>query len=128
MQAADPPLRGSYLEIRRGAQVIVARVMWTKSHRFGIKSQDLLSIDAIVSNADVVTAPNAAPGVDRRIAERPRLTAHEQSRWRGRVMEYGFATALAAVVAVVAANEIYMLLSAPIDSVTAALSGSTNAP
>ena len=38
MQAGVPPVRGSYLEIRRGPVLVVARVMWTKQHRFGVKS------------------------------------------------------------------------------------------
>ncbi|MCY7281297.1 MAG: hypothetical protein LH610_10465 [Sphingomonas bacterium] len=124
LQAAAPPVRGSYLEIRRGAQVIVARVMWCKSHRFGIKSQDILSIDAIVANGDFVTATGAATVVEQRLAERPRLSAHEHNRWQGRLMEYGFVAALAAAIAVFAATEVYTMLSKPADTITAALAGS----
>jgi len=123
LQAADPPGRGSYLEIRRGAQVIVARVMWTRSHRFGIKSQDLLPIDAITADAAPPPTRCADPDGERRVNERPTLGAHEQSRIRGRVMEYGFAAALAVVVAVFAASEVYQLLARPTSVIAAALDG-----
>ncbi|MCY7270572.1 MAG: PilZ domain-containing protein [Sphingomonas bacterium] len=124
MQAAAPPVRGSYLEIRRGAQVIVARVMWCKLHRFGIKSQDVLSIDAIVANPDVASTIATTPTVERRMVARPRWSAHDHSRWQGRLMEYGFVAALAVALGVFAANEVYTMLSKPADTITAALSGS----
>ena len=121
MQAADPPVTGSYLEIRRGALVIVARVMWTKSHRFGVKSQDELPIDAIVRD---VVAPVVGEGVrvgERRQASQPLLSTATRSRHQGRAIEYGFAVALAVAAAGFAASEVYSLLSAPVEAVTAAL-------
>jgi len=123
LQAADPPVRGSYLEIRRGPQVIVARVMWAKTHRFGVKTQDVLSIDAIVANTAAPPARGDVGGGERRLAKRLQLAAHERSRWQGRVMEYGFAAALAAAASVFAAGQVYSLLATPATVVTAALSG-----
>lgn len=123
LQAADPPLRGSYLEIRRGALVIVAEVMWAKSHRFGVKTQDVLPVDAIVDN---VAAPEVGEGIkvgDRRRPDRPTLQAHQHSRHQARLIEYGFAGALALAVAGFAASEVYSVLARPAASVTVALSG-----
>ena len=37
IQAPQSPARGSYVEIRRGRQTIVARVAWSKGHRAGVK-------------------------------------------------------------------------------------------
>jgi hypothetical protein len=121
LQAADPPARGSYLEIRRGALVIVARVMWTNHHRFGVKSQDALPIDAIVGDGE---APVVGDGVrvgERRRAARPQLPTATRSRHRGRTIEYGFVIALAFVAAGIAASEVHALLSVPVRTVTAAL-------
>ncbi len=123
MQAGVPPVRGSYLEIRRGAVVVIARVMWTKRHRFGVKSQDLLSIDAITSATAPANAPAIAPAPNRRSSERPRLPTSERSRLQGRIMEYGFAAALAIAAAVFAAGQVYSILARPADAVTLALSG-----
>lgn len=121
LQAADPPGKGSYLEIRRGALVIVARVMWTKSHRFGVKSQDPLPIDAIIRD---VEAPVVGEGVrvgERRRAARPTLPTQVSSRYRGRAIEYGFVVALAIAAAGFAASEVHALLAAPAKEVAAAL-------
>ena len=121
LQAADPPPKGSYLEIRRGALVIVARVMWAKSHRFGVKSQDALPIDAIVRDVEVPVVGEGVRVGDRRQAARPQLSTATRSRHQGRAIEYGFALALAVAAAGFAASEVYGLLSSPVEAVTAAL-------
>ena len=123
LQAGIPPKQGSCLEIRRGAVVIVARVVWAKSHRFGVKCQDVLSLAAIVGDPSAAE-PIAAPGVaDRRRIERAQLPARERSRLLGRMIEYGFGAALALGVAGFAAQQVYSILARPAGIVTAALSG-----
>jgi len=120
LQAADPPVRGSYLEIRRGALVIVAQVMWTKAHRFGVKTQDLLPVEALVAD---VAVPIAGDGVRQGEHRRkPRLPPEQQSRQKGRVIEYAFAAGLALAAAGFAANEVYAVLARPAQIVSAALS------
>ena len=47
----DPPPRGTFIEVRRGPFVIIARVAWTKGHRFGVRTQDPVASVAILSNA-----------------------------------------------------------------------------
>ena len=121
MQAGVPPVRGSYLEIRRGAVVIVARVMWTRNHRFGVKSQDLLSIDSITCNDAPTSARAGPPDIDRRAALRTQLPASERSRLQGRVMEYGFAAALAVACAIFVAGKVYAVLAQPADAIILAL-------
>lgn len=40
LQAANPPEPGHYVEIRRGANLLlIGRVIWTKGHRFGVNTQ-----------------------------------------------------------------------------------------
>ncbi len=97
--------------------------MWAKAHRFGVKTQDVLPVEAIVDN---IAAPEMGEGVrlgERRGSARLQLPAHERSRSQGRMIESGFAGALALAVAAFAASEVYALLAAPAESVTAALSG-----
>lgn len=128
LQAAEPPVRGSYLEIRRGPFVIVARVMWAKSHRFGVKSQDVLPIDAIVHD---VEAPVVGEGVrvgERRVAGRAQMATAQRSRHQGRMIEYGFAIALALAGAGFVASEVQAVLTAPVEAVSLALSGQTAKP
>lgn len=123
MQAAEPPPRGSYLEIRRGALVIVARVMWAKNHRFGVKSQDKLPVDAIVSDVEVPIVGEGVRVGDRRSAHRVGLSAEDSARHRGRLIEIGFAATLAVALAGFAATEVYGMLASPMATVTAALDG-----
>jgi len=128
LQAADPPVRGSYLELRRGALVIVAQVMWSKTHRFGVKTQDALPVAAIVANAAV---PEAGDGVrlgERRRLDRQQLPAHQRSRHQGLIIEYGFVVALTAAAAVFAASQVYPLLATPAGIITVSLSGRSGQP
>ncbi len=123
LQAADPPALGSYLEIRRGALVIVARVMWSKHHRFGVKSQDALPVEAIVRDIEVPVVGEGIRVGERRVRARAMLPTETRSRHQGRMVEYGFAIAFAIAVAGFAATEVYALLSTPVATVTAALGG-----
>ena len=59
IQAAEPPARGTYVEIRRGSQVIVARVAWAKGHRAGLRSQDAIFIQSSTTSA----RPHRLPGL-----------------------------------------------------------------
>lgn len=124
MQAASPPPRGAYLEIRRGLHVIVGRVMWSREHRFGIRAQDRLPVDLLADNPEAALPQGACPRpVERRSARRVRLSAHERSRNAGRRIEYAFAAVLALCIASFVATEVHSVLAAPADMVTAALGG-----
>lgn len=90
LQCADPPPRGTYVELRRGSQVIIARVAWSDGHRLGVRSQDPLAIEAIIAEPSAAAAAPAgadAPVVERRAAPRTNLN-HERSRTRARWAEF----------------------------------------
>lgn len=124
MQAASPPPRGAYLEIRRGLHVIVGRVMWSREHRFGVKAQDRLPVDLLADNSEAALPQGACPSpVERRSVPRVRLSAQERSRNAGRRIEYVFAAVLALCIASFVATEVHSVLAAPADMVTAALGG-----
>jgi hypothetical protein len=125
LQAADPPVRGSYLELRRGALVIVAKVMWRESRRFGVKTQDELPIQAIVDNVAVQELGEGVRLGDRRRQERLRLPADQRSRQQGRIIEYGFAMALSVALSIFAAAQVYSMLASPLAAVGDALTGGT---
>ena len=91
IQAATPPERGAYVEIRRGTHVIVARVMWAKGHRAGLHAQDAIFIKALLGEAAANDkgAPAAAyPNVERRRAPRSAEQKHEESRLVARMTEF----------------------------------------
>jgi hypothetical protein len=119
----EPPPRGTYLEIRRGPFVIVAKVAWCKGHRFGARTQDPVAHVAIVGKV----APGGRNGevgdaVERRSAPRLMTPVRKESRERGRSIEFaGMAIAVLAG-AVVVADSAYAQLSRPLEQVRSALS------
>jgi hypothetical protein len=117
------PARGTYIEIRRGPFVIVARVAWAKGHRFGARTQDAVPHVAMVGKVATggPVADCGAP-VERRMAPRSVSSVRVANRERGRAIEFtSIAIALAAGAAVLA-DAAYAQLADPLDSVRAALS------
>ena len=127
LYAATAPLRGSYVEIRRGQHVIVARVVWSNANRFGVRAQDSLAIDAIVANGSANGAPanDTNRSVERR--SRPRQERlewrHTQSREKGRLLEFAFLVGAGLIFAMFAHETIGLALSQPLESITVRLAG-----
>jgi hypothetical protein len=97
------PSRGSYLELRRGSYVIVARVVWSNGQQFGLQSQSLLVPGDIIDET-ARAVPPAIGGRDRSAAERrasprPAGRSHEANRGRARTLEYVGILSLAALLA-----------------------------
>lgn len=103
VRAPQAPNRGSYLEIRRGNQVIVARVVWSNADRFGVYTQDPVpAADLICGTSSTgIAKPSVVGGfAERRSAPRPPVLTSERSRWRARAIEFstlGFLGGIAAV-------------------------------
>lgn len=125
LQAARPPVRGAFVEIRRGAHVIIGCVAWAKQHRFGVKSQDVLFIDAIVAepgDCESQRGPVAHVRAEQRSVPRKAASA-DQSRTLGRAMEFACigVVVLAGAMALYGAAE--AALATPLASVSNALGG-----
>jgi len=121
-RSADAPLPGSYVEMRRGTHIIVARVVWTDEQRFGATTQDVLPLDAIVSDQCETPTPIAAAS-ERRKTPRDHVVDHARSRHISRWMEYGVFAAGAVSVALFAAVSLQDALAAPLAAVGSALAG-----
>jgi hypothetical protein len=127
LHTADPPPRGSYLEVRRGRHVIVARVVWAEQQRLGVLSQDPLAVDAIISEPDSAKARAAADSVEpveRRRSTRTPERAHERSRHRARLMQFAVLTLFGAVAAFFAFEAVHSALSTSLAKVEVALASS----
>ena len=126
IQARQPPRRGTYIEVRRGRHVIIARAVWVGEDRFGAHTQDVVPVDAVVHDPDSPAAarPLGSGWADRRSAPRaPRTAAekHEDNRMAARLAEFAcfiFVGAAAASMAFLAVED---ALANPIMAVTAAL-------
>lgn len=79
---------GSTVELRRGEHVIIARVVWREGARAGLRSEDRLPVDEILSlsqsNSLRLVASEGA-FIDRR--KQPRVE-QKDSRSTGRIMEF----------------------------------------
>jgi len=127
LQTADPPPRGSYLEVRRGRHVIVARVVWSGQQRVGVLSQDPLAIDAIIGEADggkVRAAADGAEPVERRRTARTPERAHERSRHRARMIQHVVLALFGAGAALFAFEAVHSALATSLDKVEVALASS----
>ncbi|MEH3048214.1 PilZ domain-containing protein [Sphingomonas adhaesiva] len=72
-----PPAPGSYIEVRRGTIVIVGRVMWGKGRFFGVRTQDRISVKALIDEPRLAGRPQPKAqdaGTERRAENR---LAHE---------------------------------------------------
>ena len=84
---------GSCVELRRGARIIIGRVMWAKQDRFGLSTQDKLDVESIIAGARWrrggrrILAGRSRQPFDRRATVRP-ATAFERSRQWSRAFEF----------------------------------------
>lgn len=127
IQTAQPPSSGAYVEICRGTCVIVARVVWSRGHRAGLRSQDAIFIQSIVNEtlapSQRMPVTSARP-VDRRRAPRTALQRQDDSRLAGRAMEFACFALVAGVVAMAAFGTVEQALAQPLSKVSATLGDS----
>ncbi|MGH6707307.1 MAG: PilZ domain-containing protein [Sphingomicrobium sp.] len=128
-RSAAAPSRGSYLELRRGSHVIVARVVWSNGQQFGVQSQSRLVPSQVIEEQAGAVSPPARPGscpaVERRASPRLAGHAHEQSRWRARALEFLGIVAMVAILGVLALDVSQQALAHSMNAVNKSL-GSAN--
>jgi len=129
VQGASPPRRGSYVEIRRGAHVIVAKVAWAKDQQFGLTTQDIVPVDALIHRPDAAAfgrsqTPSNDVQPERRAA--PRVSSEQaaaRSRHISAVIQYGFAIVFALACAVALVGFVQDSLHRSLGTVTTTLAG-----
>lgn len=129
VQAGAPPVRGTYVEIRRGVHIIIAKVAWSKGPYFGLTSQDCLPVDALILQPQSATASTGvtqdSANVDRRASpRRPTIDqALARSRHSSSLIQYGFLLLLVMFFAVTVTGLIRDALSGGLKAAEAALVG-----
>lgn len=124
IQAADPPSRGTYVEICRGSHVIIARVVWTKGHRAGLRLQDAIFIQALINDNAASTPPAhgaAERPFERRRVPRPPQQQHDRSRFAGRAIEFACLSLFAGALALAGSAAVEEALAQPFFQISAAL-------
>ena len=123
VRSEHAPVRGSYVEICRGAHRIVARVVWARGGRFGARSQDAIAVDALSSGSDPALPSPANLNNDRRAARRVPQPAErsEQSRRWSRRLEFVAVAAFGCFAAFLVFDAVRDTLSGPLHLIEAQL-------
>ena len=125
IQAADPPPRGSYVEICRGRHLIVARVMWSRGHRAGLQSQDLIWVQALLNEGKAAANDSGLekglPRIERRVAPRSTRDRHERSRIVARAIELACIVAVGVGMGMAAFGLVQEALARPLSHIRSAL-------
>lgn len=110
LQAARPPGRGEYVEIRRGAHTIIGRVIWSGAHRFGVAAQGTMPVYSIINEPDKQVLDPAK--VERRAVPRPPKPQVE-SRIRVRLFEFLCVAGIGVGIAVTVAGTVQAAIATP---------------
>jgi hypothetical protein len=103
-KCADPPAKGTYIELRQRGACIIGRVAWAQGLRFGIRTQERIDLAALLAQPALkgVRAqrerriePHTAPPVP--VVLRPRLQL-ERSCLLARACEWGAIVGISALV------------------------------
>ena len=120
LYSAQPAKLGSVVEIRRGEQAIIARVVWRENNRIGLRSQGRLQLQQVVAGTDLATSQQVGTvnlTADRRKQER----RFEHSRTLGRMLEFVSVSAAGALLALAAYSLVAHSLTGPFSQVIAGL-------
>ena len=127
IRSPRPPPQGSYVEVQRGAHVIVGRVVWTNGGRAGLATQDLLPVAALAGDpqrptAEGESAGETSSGSEQKLEARSRASewSHESSRWRGRAMQFAWLAVIGTAGAVTAFGAVHQAFSTPLSHAVAA--------
>lgn len=124
VRSDQAPNRGTFLEIRRGPYVIVARVVWSEPGRFGVQTQDPVPTQGLIQDsggAEVPRPPAVTRASERRASTRAAEVRHESSRQKGRAAEFAVIAFGCALAAVLIGGAIAEVAAKPMDAVQAAL-------
>ena len=124
LQTPAVAARGAYVEIRRGQQVIVARVAWAQQQRFGVQSQDPVPIEALLGQPER-EGPAASSTMERRAVPRPIERRHEESRERGKRVEFAGLVLAGTCAAMVAFGADGEALARPVAAISAVMAPAT---
>lgn len=121
----NPPAIGTYVDIRRGTLVIIGRVVWKGGSRFGVQTQDPVSIAALVNEPVLKSRPSAS---DRHSLTREKpgqsvTQRAERNRQRSSTIQFVCVVIAGLGVAYFAAISCYQALAVPLGTIANALGG-----
>ncbi|WP_322964521.1 PilZ domain-containing protein [Sphingomonas fuzhouensis] len=129
MIACDDALTpGEYLDLRRGRQVVIARVVWRRDRFAGVRTQDVISADTMLNEPRLESRPtHDDQGQERRVS-RHRMTSEinaarrmERSRSISSAMQFGALGLFGLIAAITIATQVGHLLAAPVAQIGRAI-------
>lgn len=117
IHTSRPLAKGSEVEIRRGDQAILARVVWRDGARAGLQAQDRVPVEQILTIGQAAGLQLTAPTGERRREQRP----VDHSRFKGRAIEFASATVIAIALASASLSMVHQAFARPLAAVSAAL-------
>ncbi len=118
--STGPAEPGSFVEVRRGSQLVVARVVWRQNKRIGLCAPDPVPIEQIITNDAAATAVQVCggrTGLERR--QLPRTA--EKSQARARAAQFLAMVLIGSAMAGAAAIYVQRVLTHPLTAVSSAL-------
>jgi hypothetical protein len=128
-KCADPPAKGSYIELRQRGARIIGRVAWAQGLRFGIRTQDRIDLAALLAEPALkgVRAqreqriePRKAPPIP--VALHP-TAQFERSRLLARASEWGAIVGISALAVGHLAASAGQIIGDPLAQVGTSLGG-----
>lgn len=123
-----PPMRGEFVELRCGSQVIVAQVVWARQGRFGARVRERLDLADFVPGLRPSTPPRPVArhqAARFQVIKPERRSIAEQaeaSRRTARVFEFAAMGLAGTAFALVVASTAYQALAVPLSAINAAFS------
>lgn len=132
VQAEQPPEPGTYIDIRRGTQIIIGRAVWRKDRYFGVRAQERLNVDSIINEPRLTSRPAVACAdgakPERRAPARATTQADvaarlESSKRFASAFQFGLILAGCGAAAIFCAYEVRQVLSRPMIAAEKAMAG-----
>ncbi|MCW3849312.1 PilZ domain-containing protein [Sphingomonas sp. LB-2] len=123
LSCTAPPPPGAYLEICGPATTLVARTIWVREEQFGVRIQDRIDVESVLTAGRLRAA--AAPIVRvRPVRPADREQSHAESRHRASAAEYAAALIFILIAATTAAILLHSLFALPLQRVASSLGAS----
>ena len=119
IHSGRPLMHGAEVEIRRGDHIIVARVVWGDGGRAGLRSDDRVPVEEIVTVGQSAVLQLTAANGERRKQSRP----EDRSRLQGKAIEFGGVLVVSVSLALAGLAMIESAFARPLAIVSAALGG-----
>ena len=131
VRTALPTNPGTTIELRRGDQVMVAKVMWRNGSRAGLRSDAVLPVMDLMCMSEKAGDPKPLwSPVDSRARPRPACIDEAASTYRARAMEFAAVLTVVALVSFALGSVAMTTLGSPLRELQVAMErdGQASAP